>query len=63
MPSAAATIELEGPSSTTLTPPPARNTGMVVAFGLLMVAIVGVVGVFVARPELGHVVQAFVGDF
>lgn len=63
MPNAAATIELEGPSSTTLMPPPARNTGVIVAFGLLVVAVVSLVGILVARPDLVNVVQAFVGDF
>lgn len=62
MPNAAATIELEGPASATLVPPPGRNTGVVVAFGLLVVMVVALVGILIARPELVNVVQAFVGD-
>lgn len=56
-------IELEGPASVTLTPPPARRAGPTVLAAVLLLALLGVVGVLLARPELVTVVQAFVGDF
>ncbi len=55
------TIQLEGPSDPTLTPPPQRRTGAIVAVGIFAIAIIGVAGVLVTRPELVNVVRAFAG--
>lgn len=55
------TIQLEGPGNPTLTPPPQRRTGAMVAVGIFAVALLGAAGVIVTRPEFVSVVRAFAG--
>lgn len=55
-------IELQGPEDPTLTPPPERQTGILLALGVAIVFLVGVLGVLLVQPALFvGAVQAFVG--
>ena len=58
------TIELQGPEDPTLTPPPQRQTGILLILGFALMILVGVLGLMLVQPELFvGVVQAFVGGF
>lgn len=57
-------IELQGPDNPTITRPPERRVGVMVVGSIVGVALVGLLGLTVAKPELFvNVVQAFVGNF
>lgn len=58
------TLELQGPEDPTLTPPPQRRVGLLLAFGFLAFAFASVFGLVILQPELFvTAVQAFVGGF
>lgn len=54
--------ELEGPSGSTLTPPPTRRVGGLLAAALAVLALAGITGLAIVRPGVFvTAVQAFVG--
>ncbi len=54
--------DLEGPKESTLTPPPRRRLGLVIALSLVALGGLGLLGVVLAQPEFFvTAVQAFVG--
>lgn len=61
-PNSAGQVELEGPQNSTLTPPPTRQVGVLIASFLMILVLLGVVGLAIALPEFFvTAVQAFVG--
>lgn len=53
-------IELEGPSGSTLTPPPTRRSSTLILSALAALVVIGIVGLGVAKPEIfATAVQAF----
>ncbi len=55
-------IELDGPESATLTLPPERRTGPWIVGGFVLLALAGLAGLALARPEVFvTAVQAFAG--
>lgn len=55
-------VELQGPDDPTLTPPPERQTGILLVLGVAIMCLVGVLGVLLVQPALFvNAVQAFVG--
>lgn len=61
-PGSAGGADLEGPEESTLTPPPRRRLGLVVALFFVALGGLGLLGVALAQPEFFvTAVQAFVG--